>query len=128
MPNEFKVGDRVRVYAKFNVGDRVRVYATLNGNRAETAGELMRKRQDEMWFVKLDGRRGQIIAHPKQCRRLIKRPKRRIWIYATSFDDIQTVGQDETSFECLREHPMVFTRRASDNMEKMIEFVEVKRK
>lgn len=65
---------------KYKEGDRVKVYATLNGSVAETKGTFTRFRPDGMMYVNLDGRRGEIVAHPKQCRRLVKKQRRRVWI------------------------------------------------
>lgn len=69
-------------------GDRVKVYATINGTIAETSGEVTRMRPDGMLYVNLRGRRGEIVAHPKQCRRLIPRKKRReIWLELKTFKE-----------------------------------------
>lgn len=66
---------------KFPIGTRVRVYATLNGAVAETKGSVTRIRTtDGMLYVNLDGRRGEIVAHPMQCRKLVKKERRRIWL------------------------------------------------
>lgn len=59
--------------------DRVMVYATLNGSVAESKGTVRRSRPDGMFYVDLDGR-NQILAHPKQCRKLVRKPRKRIWI------------------------------------------------
>jgi len=65
----------------FDIGDKVKVYATLNGVCVETPGEIVGVRlTDQMLRVNLRGRKGEIIAHPKQCRRLVTKPKRRMWV------------------------------------------------
>ena len=66
------------------VEKRVRVYATLNGSIAETKGTVTRMRPDGMFYVNLDGRRGEIVAHPKQCRLLVKKERRRVWVNGNS--------------------------------------------
>ena len=64
--------------SKFKLHSRVRVFATLNGVKAETGGEVTGVRlSDGMLFVLLDSGQ-QIVAHPKQCRLLRKKARRRI--------------------------------------------------
>lgn len=66
---------------KFQKGDRVRVYATLNGIMAESSGEVIDHRSDGMLFVELDKDTRGIVAHPKQCRKLVPRnPLNTFWV------------------------------------------------
>lgn len=63
------------------VNQRVRVYATLCGVVAETKGAVIAIREDGMLHVRLDGpEKKVIVAHPKQCRKLNRRERRRVWI------------------------------------------------
>lgn len=53
-------------------GSRVKVFATLNGTVAETSGTILCVRDDGMYEVLLEIMTvRQIVAHPKQCRRLV---------------------------------------------------------
>lgn len=78
------------------VEKRVKVYATLNGSIAESKGTVTRMRPDGMFYVNLDGRRGEIVAHPKQCRRL--RPKKResYSIHAVDLERVNLHGFSNT--------------------------------
>lgn len=104
----------------FEVDERVRVYATLNGAIAETKGTVARKRPDEMLFVNLDGRRGEIVAHPKQCRRLVKKFRRRIYV------PINAEVMDMVSFSSFWKFLEMMP--AESERHEFIEFVEVKKK
>lgn len=64
---------------KFKVGDRVAVYNYLGRN----TGKISSLDDAGSFFVGLDqfvNGNDTMRAHPKQCRRLIKRPQRRVWI------------------------------------------------
>lgn len=106
---------------KFPIGTRVRVYATLNSAVAETAGVVTRLRTaDGMLYVNLDGRRGEIVAHPMQCRRLIKKQRMRLWVAITQKGaavDVVVGGS----------MPMMLPPCSNQDMPSWHEFIEVKK-
>lgn len=77
----------------FKVGDRIRVYATLNEYVAESKGRVTGVRSDGMLLVTLDTRNKPITAHPKQCRKL-KPTRRTIWIME---GDLRDIGRSDSS-------------------------------
>lgn len=60
-------------------GIRCKVYATLNGVKAETKGVVLGVRDDDMLRIKLVTGQ-EIVAHPKQVRRLVVKRRRRIFV------------------------------------------------
>lgn len=100
---------------KFELGDAVKVYATLNGVVAETRGVIEGKRIDGMLLVDFGSQyKGLCAAHPKQCRKLVKKPRRRVWIH---LNDIGARNRD---------WPIVVESDLSEGSR--IEFIEVKNK
>lgn len=77
--NKFSVGDRVRVYGLVGVKDGG-VESLLCGGEAHSIYEIC-----QSGYLKLHGSHFDILAHPKQCRRLIEREKKvaREWTVAT---------------------------------------------
>ncbi len=66
----------------FKAGDRVRVYGMGNDMTArELEGTVVDVHQKTTW-MKIDGSRyeGEYWVHPKQCRRLVKKPLARLWV------------------------------------------------
>lgn len=58
----------------FKKKNRVKVYATLCGQVAESPGTITGIREDGMLFVDVETVEiRNIVAHPKQCRRLRKK-------------------------------------------------------
>lgn len=58
----------------FQVGDRVRAYSWA----AVYAGRVIRVEGDRV-YLGLDGG-GNLDFHPKQCRRLVRKERRRVWV------------------------------------------------
>lgn len=111
-PNKFPPGTRVRVYGSFGS-------LTLLALK----GEVFRTRvMDEKIEIRLDG--GEIvIAHPKQCRRLVKRERRRVWVLESQFQRLES-GRSEYRI-WVETDPGNLKCQANDNF---IEFIEVKKK
>jgi hypothetical protein len=62
------------------VGDRVAVY-TRDGRFPGTITTLYPEGSyRDTFFVELDDERGETHFHKKQCRRLVKKPKREFWL------------------------------------------------
>lgn len=79
---------------KFKVGDRVRVYG---GAFVEVA--VIRSIDADTGILSCGQRKGTnewLMAHPKQCRRLVKKPRRRVWInpWAITQMNTETFGKD----------------------------------
>ncbi len=104
---------------KFKVGDRVRVYITLIGHPVSTVGTVSYITPDGMLTVDFDriseivGNRG-CIAHPKQCRRLVKKVMREytiafkggnLWYASTSGPHKSYKLDDGTEYVRVREVP-----------------------
>lgn len=62
---------------KFKVGNTVKVYEAFSSGTLGTVRTVFDK-DDTMLVVTPDG--GEITTHFKQCRRLVKKPRRRVWI------------------------------------------------
>lgn len=61
---------------KFKKNDKIRVYASLNSTKAESKGIVIGIRKDGLLHVKLQFTTyREIVAHPKQCRKLVSRKK-----------------------------------------------------
>lgn len=64
--------------SKFKVGDRVRVYGHSDCAR-ESFGGVVKEIHGAWLKVYSDG--GSLVAaHPKQCRKLVKKERRRVWV------------------------------------------------
>lgn len=66
---------------EFKVNDRVVIYATLAGIPARSKGTVLEVYPNKL-YVKMDRvlTTPFIYAHPKQCRRLVKKQRREWWI------------------------------------------------
>lgn len=105
---------------KFNVGDRVNVYG-----RVEVSGGLYFHNPERGTVVHvvsgteldvaLDATGAQHAAHPKQCRKLKKKEKRRIWLSPEAFYSCSSVMD-------------VFCNISRVPNKTFVEFVEVKKK
>lgn len=112
---------------KFKVGDRVVKY---DSNLKPSKGTVVKIYEDGCLSLDIGAEEIRLFAHPKQCRLLIKKPRRRVWIYKSAFNELTKCRE----FECLSGHPMVFTSRDDSGENKtggfgldMFEFVEVKK-
>lgn len=99
---------------QFKVGDRVRIY----GFHIDDAGHVMDRTIDEVCDNGLLGTDGGEYVHPKQCRRLVKRERRRVWV------NVYGGGMNYVA------HPTqeVADRNALQSRVECIEMVEVRRK
>lgn len=71
----FNVGDRVMVYGSAQVGDQINGMAAVIANFCD----------DPEWMnVNIAGQRPLITVHRKQCRRLVKKERKRVWIHANA--------------------------------------------
>lgn len=74
---KLKTGDRVRV---FDIDPTSHIPRTTDGTVARVMigthyeGQVVEVQEDQ-------GVMARIIAHPKSCRRLVKKPRRRVWIF-----------------------------------------------
>lgn len=90
--------------SKFKVGDRVKIYH----HRTPLIGVVNHITEDGM--IKIDLSEVGYIYHPKQCRKLVKKERRRAWIKLTDY------GQIDGWASCERHSPG------------WVEFIEVKKK
>jgi len=104
---------------KFEVNDVVRVYrlndATLNEQILR--GEILEVCTNGTLKILCTKERLAILAHPKQCRRLKKKERRRVWIYENTLKDIEDGRRGSFLAQNISLTPF-------DNC---IEFIEVKR-
>lgn len=118
----------------FKAGDRVNVYGGGPDDGCWSGMVVGFRSQPWGTGITVESSFNSIIytIHPKQCRLLKKKERRRIWIYESCFNEIQDVNHisDDKSFQCLRDNPMVFTKpsKTTDIKDPLIEFVEVKKK
>ena len=112
---------------KFEVGMRVAVYCAelgrITGTVRPYAGEI-----GPTITITVDHKNGWPMfatVHHKQCRRLVRKPKRRIWIdeFSPSWDKATKQANVHTNGHA---QFLVFTEDPQHSA--MIEFVEVKRK
>lgn len=89
---------------KFKVGDRVAAY--INGQRV--LGVLETLNPNNTFEFCADEYSSRRTVHPKQCRRLVKRERRRVSIY---FGDKGTVVEGGRQFEVGEEIDFVEVRR-----------------
>lgn len=85
MKEPFKVGDRVRVYGSV-------VVQTYSGDSQEIKPLVCNLATvQEVWSRELmlhqENSAFRIFAHPKQCRRLVKKKRRRLWLGGTGAED-----------------------------------------
>ncbi len=121
-------------------GDRVRVYATLFGVKAESKGKVIEIREDGALRVSLDrearcGKRTYprlIWAHPKQCRKLKRKPGkrlRRVWLSVLDYrKEVPYYEDSAKGFRAIPGKTDVFTSKPSPSGMGFIEFVEVRPK
>lgn len=100
----FQVGDRVRVYGPYGQG------SVDTGRVQELIGEGLLK-------LKLDSD-GYPVVHPKQCRRLVKRERRRVWITERKLLELAIDPDGEVSAMISK------AKKVQDD----VEFVEVRRR
>lgn len=105
---------------KFAVGDRVRVYgwfgSTADPCLSDTPCTIERIDDSGHLYVRPKKWNKQVIVHPKQCRKLIKKERRRVWIAREGLASIPACSTRNIS---VSDHV-----RFSDD----IEFIEVVKK
>lgn len=84
---KFAIGDRVAVYGGIPSGPDITW--DLDGQRGTVVG-LNSAYPSQMLCVKFDrplpdGSTGLWSFHPKQCRKLVKKPRRRVWVHFLKF-------------------------------------------
>jgi hypothetical protein len=115
MKKPFQVGDRVAVYGLDGNCELVRIKTTITGLPAN--GQLY---LDEKDTVKTTVPRYDFsMAHPKQCRRLVKKPRRRVWVNQYTEGVYGSAYAEQGAAEN--------AGRNSQGRE-LVEFVEVRRK
>lgn len=111
MPREpFKIGDRVRAYGHWPLVHKGGCYT----------GKVCASDSPESWgtglLIQLDDDESFLTVHPKQCRRLVKKKRRRLWI------DPKVFGEYEGRYFA---GPQLVSKYPDFNF---LEFVEVKKK
>jgi hypothetical protein len=113
-----EVGDRVRVFSDSHCfGDE-----SPDRARADlaTVHEVDPKRGLKLEFAESDGGISAVWWHPKQCRRLLKKPRRRVWLYIPV---LETLTSSERTMAVWKELPAEYV-----NDPNFVEFVEARRK
>jgi len=89
----------VRMKKSFKVGDRVRVYGVTKCMGDDKVNCVSDRRSglvvdydsdDDYVRVRINGETH--LAHPKQCRRLVKKARRRIWVDSDSIGILEKSG------------------------------------
>ncbi len=93
---------------KFKVGDRVAVYAHTLGR---AVGEVSDVQGLPPYWLNVQTSTCGVVAHPKQCRKLVKKERRRVWV---KFNHVHGMS---SLYEARPEHEGDF-----------VEFIEVKKK
>lgn len=97
---------------KFEIGQRVAVYFWDR----RCTGEVISVLPNGSLEVKLDSYSSGTSVHPKQCRRLVKKPRRRVWIkWQTMPKTLEPLGN-------------VFVSRLDRSENGWVEFAEVRKK
>jgi hypothetical protein len=105
---------------KFQKGDRVACYFGLEGEGAKRwTGTVDYAKEDYVQVTTDDGVAGRGL-HPKQCRKLVKKKRNRIWVKPEFLKSALDKLFDENKNYCLAKYP------APDTY--WTEFVEVKKK
>lgn len=115
MKKPFAVGERVRVY-----GSSVRHW--YEGEVA--SGVVCEPGAEHLVRVKIDGTDRYCEFHPKQCRRLIKKQRRRIWAYITGDGNI-CVSTEKPTDGCMCSNEYCCEKRYFASG--WSEFIEVKK-
>ena len=94
---------------RFKVGDRVRVY----GLYCEVINGTVESLGNPQIFVRADSDGKIYSPYPQQCRRLVKKERRRVWVVSWAFKNL--AGAEE------------FVRTENPHDKDFKEFVEVKK-
>lgn len=115
MLNKFKVGDRVRIFG----------WCAERGSDSYIHGSnfdfaLVEKLFDGGFVFLQNGR--EYLAVDKQCRRLIKKERHRLFVYEDAFKNSLHVKTSVSAW------PEPYSDEMNRNIYKVIEFVEVRKK
>ena len=108
--SKFKVGDRVRVY-----GHRTNDWMPFTGTVVQRDYPELNDRSGCTLAVEADaGKVGVFLVHPKQCRKLVKKERRRVWVvFREDYDGVEYTAPAEIGI-------------ASRDKARAVEFVEAK--
>lgn len=118
MMSKFKVGDRVRLKGFANLQGESTVVEGIKGDVTRFYGERLVvhiHRADSL------GGNYEVHVYPSQCRRLAKKPRRRVWLPAKQIEEALTNYGTHTFFYSFP----VFRMSVDDDL---IEFIEVRKK
>lgn len=114
MSRPLQVGDRVAVYgAIFSTKKKEYFGSAVDWRKGEVVGTV----QAGDMIVFKDEWGEDFTAHPKQCRRLVKKERRRVWVYQ---DRLGSITEQPTAY--YRDQP------PDDSPGHWVEFIEVRRK
>lgn len=103
------------------VGDRVRVYGKPGPDGGCWEAKVVACRVVAPWGVGMDVRSTYddetYTVHPKQCRRLIKKPRRRVWLNENA---LRTDRNNEGGWSVCFEKPKVY-------LSDWVEFIEARK-
>jgi hypothetical protein len=117
--NKFKVGDRVAAYGYARIAGALSMSCPyLHGKRGVVKAVVS---QDEILVSLADGTIFNI--HPKQCRRLKKRERRRVWIRSDEFERVLSNLGFATAAHVWRADP-----DQGDAGSEYVQLIEVRRK
>jgi len=119
MKTPLKVGDRVRVYGSSQAGVNLNGYPATVSNNLDKDGWVLIKLDEPVYTGKIPNISDTFTVHPKQCRRLVKKPKLRIRVKMSKENLMFDINNSENFrvFEFMRHNP--------DNC---LDFIEVKPK
>jgi len=87
----FKVGDKVRSFGTMSVcGASANLY--INGSFDGEVPEIC-----QSGWLKIRGNDGTVLTHPKQCRKLIKKPRRRFWIQESWLENVGLTSSSDSA-------------------------------
>lgn len=106
MAREFKVGDKIMAFECHGAPNVGQVEVIITGIIQKIEGSFIMT--DRGWF------------HSKQCRRLVKKQRRRLWVAIG--------GKSGTIYEVTYDAPSLLPFYRDQDMPGWIEFIEVKKK
>lgn len=118
----FKVGDRVKAYGY--VGEMGAF--TLTSTRLANAASVVDIQVSGNLVLQVGDSQRKYVAHPKQCRRLVKRERRRVWIKSSAVNhalDPKTTVYQSTVVRADSPIPSLY-----GDKEIWVEFIEVRKK
>lgn len=116
--------DKAHGQSKFKVGDRVAVYGiAFDGMRCKSFYGTVTEVLDDGWLVVNPDcpETNANDVHEKQCRRLVKRERRRVWIKCGRHGGLSSLGGQ-------LKNPVVFGSSTKSHDPEYVEFVEVRKR